>query len=81
MSNKKITKELFLEILKEMPTGLTCKLKIGENEHACKELKLTMQEIKDHNNMADGFDEGYKKAVENYKEWRNEVAIKVVFEE
>lgn len=66
-----------LKILEEMPTGTSRKLKIGENDYALEAIKksqpeITMQDIRDHNHEARGYDEGFKDAVEKYKEWRNE---------
>ena len=67
MENEKI-----IEMLKSMPTGLSCRLKIGENEYACKKMKCGMEDIKIYNAESKGFDEGYKQAVEKFKEWRKE---------
>ena len=61
-----------------MPLGISSRLKIGENEYALKELskadncEYTMQHIKDWNNKAEGFDEGFKSAIDKMREWRNE---------
>ena len=56
----KIIQKETKELTDELVGGLKSKLKIGENEYACKQLKLTMKEIKDHNNYCKGFDDGYK---------------------
>lgn len=67
----------FLKILEEMPVGTSSRIKIGENDYACKQLKCTMQSIKEHNIEARGFDEGFKRAVDVYKKWRNSVYLKL----
>ncbi len=68
--------EKFLKVLEDMPTGVCSKLKLGENENCLKKLKetqpaLTMDDIKEHNIEAKGWDDGFKAAVEIYKKWRN----------
>lgn len=77
-----VTLELVLNILEGMPTSTKHKLKIGENDYALEQLrktqpKLTMQDIRDHNIEMDGFADGYKDAVSDYKKWRNEVYLKL----
>lgn len=65
-----------------MPTGVNCKLKIGENDYALKAMrktypKITMDDIKLHNVEANGYDEGYAEAVKKYKEWRNKIYLEL----
>lgn len=72
-----VDREKVLQILENMPTGTSCRIKIGENDYALKALKknqptMTMQDIKDYNNHSKGYNEGYKAAIEKMKDWRNE---------
>lgn len=74
----------FIKILEEMPTGYSFKLRIGENEYALKQIKkipenryATMEDIKQHNIEVNGWDEGYKAAIEKIKKWRNEQYLKL----
>ena len=72
----------FLKILEDMPLGTSSKLRIGENEYAQEMLKkdnpdISMDDIKKHNIECDGWDEGYKEAIKNMKEWRNEQYLKI----
>ena len=65
-----------------MPTSLTFKLKIGENERGLKFVqeenpKATMEDLHEHNIEMDGWADGFKAAVEKYKEWRNEQYLKL----
>ena len=71
--------KFFLELLKTMPTGLSAKLRIGENDYACKQLKCTLQDIKIHNAECDGYAEGYKEAVEKFEKWRAEITNKLIY--
>lgn len=53
-----------VEILTELKfKGKSTHLKVGENEYACKQLKTTMQKIKEHNIEAKGWDDGHADAV------------------
>lgn len=77
-----MTKEDFIKILEEMPTGVTRKLKIGETEYALTQFQksqpeLTMEDIKAHNIEAKGWDSGYETAVEKYREWRNKIYLQL----
>lgn len=58
------------EIMREVRQilGMTSRrITIGENEYAMKQLGVTMAEIKEHNLEAEAYNEGYKKASEDYK--------------
>lgn len=74
-----MTTKDFIKILEEMPTGLTMKLKIGENDYALKMIRkmkgnehTTMEDIKQHNAECKAWEEGFKAAIDKLKEWRNE---------
>lgn len=75
-------KEDFIKILEDMPTTYTSKMRIGENDYALKQLRktqknLTMEDIKEHNIEVRGWNEGYKEAVEEYREWRNKIYLQL----
>lgn len=70
-------KNKLLKLLEDMPLGVSSRLKIGENEYALKQFQkqdksYTMQHIKDWNNRSEGYEEGYRAAIDKLKEWRNE---------
>lgn len=71
-----------IKLLEEMPINNVLMVKIGENESALEILrrsksKLTMQDIRDHNNYANGYNEGYKAAMAQIRQWRNEQYLKL----
>ena len=79
-----MNKEDFIKILEDMPLGLTCKLKIGENDYALAMVrkmpgneKATMESIKRHNEGVIEWEKGFEAAIEGLKEWRNEQYLKL----
>lgn len=78
-----MTNEKILEMLEEIPLGLSRKLKVGENDYALSQLqkndnpKWTMKDIKEHNIEARGWDEGFAAAMEEIKKWRNEKYLEI----
>lgn len=58
-----------IEILNELKnTGSSIKMRIGENEYACKQLKTTMEKIKEHNLHVIGWDEGHADCVKEFNQ-------------
>lgn len=77
-----MTTEDFIKILEDMPMGLSRKMKIAETDYALKQFKksqpkLTMEDIKEHNIEAKGWDDGYEGAVTQYREWRNKIYLQL----
>lgn len=79
-----MTNDEFIKILEEMPLGLTMKLKVGENDYALKMVRkipgnknATMEDIKQHNLEVKAWEDGYKKAKDELREWRNEQYLKL----
>lgn len=68
---KQYAEHMVRQELQKIPLGLNHRIKIGENELAMKELKMSMQEIKDHNHFSNGFNEGYKQAIDKVEEFIN----------
>ena len=74
----------FLKILEEMPLGLTCKLKIGENDYALEMIRkdpankdATMEDLKQHNEEMRAWEKGYAAAIKKMKVWRNETYLQI----
>jgi len=75
-------KEEILKELEKMPTGLTSRIKIGENERGLKFVRIdnpkaTMEELKRYNIESDGFEIGFKSAVDKFVEWRNDLYLRI----
>lgn len=77
------TISLVNKVLEDLPTGKTSKLKIGENDYALKALAqdnpgITLEDIKLHNAMASGYDQGFSDAIDKIKEWKESVLKKSI---
>lgn len=55
------------------------RLKIGENEYACKQLKCTMEDIKEHNNEVKAWEDGYRNCQEDMRKWREKATNEILY--
>jgi len=64
--------------LKTMPTCLLGRVRVTETIAMCEELGCTMSDIKLHNAAAEACEEGYKKAVDKFIKWRDQLLLEAV---
>lgn len=76
---KQYSVEDVLKELEEMPSGTIRKLKFANIEAAKSHLERDVTEIEFAEHVAEirGYEEGYADAVEKYREWRNDLYLKI----